>query len=253
MSIKNSIHLFSFISYIFFGLVPIILSCNHNIKEVGNSEPSNKLELDKNVHLSSSYDEVKVDLGENLERFDEFEARDLLSRNYIDADNLKIKFDIESEIVGACYVENYYPTIWSDEDENLIQYIYLFNLGKEYKKDLKVEDGKTIYLSRVSTPYEEIESWFAPISKEMILSSIDKLPANYKEKEKSEGSYELENWNVEANKWKKKVSHYKQGDFKFYPSEFDISPYESNLIVTIKGKDGKIYTKVFKNYVIVGN
>lgn len=242
----------------------ILGSCNHKSKDYECSEtsfqlesdkspePSCKLELGENVLISSSYDEVTIKLGEILDRCDVFDARELLSPSYLDLDNMKIKFDTDAEIIKAQYIENYYPTIWSELEDNLIQFVYLYDLGRSYKENLKIEDGNTIHVIRSSQPYKEIEKGFANITKEMVLSSIDNIPANYKEKE-AMGSYESQDWNVEVKKWKGMVSRYKPGDFKFSPKVFDISPYENYLIVTLKGKDGSISTKIFKDYAIVGN
>lgn len=110
---------------------------------------------------------------------------------------LKIKSD--DKIVSAKLVVFYYPTIWSDFEDNVIQLIDFSTLASVGTRDIKIDKGLLLLNdSDLSAPPENVTKQVANITQQDLLSALDDIGT----------AYEFENWSVEKKVWKGYISNY---------------------------------------------
>ena len=65
--------------------------------------------------------------------------------------------------------------------------------------------------------------------------------------------YELDSWKAETKVWNRLAQQYTPGELTNDKNEpFEINPYEIDLVVTFKGKNGE-FTKIFHDEAVIGN
>ena len=181
---------------------------------------------------------------------DVFDAHRLIGPNYILGDYLKIKFKSDAKVVRAEKVVHLYPTVWSGRERNLMQYIYLFDLEYCIVQPLDVKRGVIFYPAGGPFRNEASDRYFRDLSKSQILSSVQKVPEEYKE----DLSYQSKDWNEEQKQWLAIADSYQPGELtnnKYEP--FEVNPYEIDLVVTFRSEDGVDFKKIFRDRAIVGN
>lgn len=197
-------------------------------------------------------DVTTIDLGDRFEKMDTFDCHEVLGINYATADTLNLKIQTDAQIVKAEKLSYYYPTMWSDIDDDLIQFIYLYDQEAVVKEELNVDNNIIQYPVGSSQNRSLVENNFRNITREEAMRSIENVPYTY-QKRKRTPSYELENWSEEVDKWKKIASKLKKGDFVTPPNEpFSYDPETIELVVTFKDKNRE-FTKTFTDLVIIGN
>jgi len=193
-----------------------------------------------------------IDLKDRFDKEDTFDAHNLIGGNYLVGSSLKIKIQTDAEIVKAEKVTHLYPTIWAGENDEAIQFIYLFDLEYKDVLPLQVTDGIIEYPAYGEGSSSAIKEYFDKVTKSQILSAIDKVPEEY-EKKGTLCSYEMESWNKESKIWKRIAQKYTTGELTNSENEpFEINPCEIDLVVTFKGKNGE-FTKTFRDEAVVGN
>ena len=157
-----------------------------------------------------------------------------------------LKIKSEDKLVSAQLVVFYYPTIWSDFDDNVIQLIEFSKLGAIGTRDIEIEDGLLVLNNRdLSTPPENVKKQVASITQQDLLSALDDIGT----------AFEFENWSEEKKVWKGYISKYIPGDFVDLEKEenrFGTYPNKYYLQVQLKGKDGKYFINLCDR-VIIGN
>ena len=116
-----------------------------------------------------------------------------------------LKILSEDKIVAAKLCVSYFPTIWSNESDNVIQLIEYSMLSYIGIKDISIDEGKILLLNDkdLFTLPDNVLKQAASISKDELLTSLDELGPEY----------EYENWAAEKKIWTRYISHYKPGDF----------------------------------------
>lgn len=172
-------------------------------------------------------------------------------------DKVKVRFNtLNGTPVDVKRTIYYYPTIWSLEYEyDLIQYIYLYNLGFRKTKELDVSNGVFNYNQvNEADNFDDGECFFANISPSKLRASIKSIPHEYALKGRDSSSYKFNSWEKEEPIWQKLVRKYRTGMFITDDSKtFFIEPDEVFLDITFKCNDGTQVKKVFKDRIIVGN
>ena len=153
----------------------------------------------------------------------------------------------DGELVSAQLVIMFVPTIWSDEEDNVIQLIQLPSLGRIGIKDLAIDFGKVIPLSRevlFSLPENVIKD-IASISRQDILAELDSCGSDNA----------FEDWTSEKRVWQRYTSDYHVGDFvnlKKRVNRFQTYPDMFYLHLTFKKKKGEYIINLCDN-IIIGN
>lgn len=197
-------------------------------------------------------DVTTIDLGDRFEKDDTFDCHEVLGINYATADTLNLKIQTDAQVVKAEKLSYYYPTMWSDIDDDLIQFIYLYDQEAVVKEELNVDNNIIQYPVGSSQNRSLVEKNFRNITQEEAMRSIENVPNTYQKRKRSH-SYELDNWSKEVDKWKKIASRLKKGDFVTLPNEpFSYDPETIELVVTFKDNDRE-FTKTFTDLVIIGN
>lgn len=176
---------------------------------------------------------------------------------------LNLKFNTHNGIpIKARKTICFYPTLWAEGNDgyDLIQFIYLFDLGYRYTRELIVSDGAIKYPSNYLQGYRSIDidqegkDFFNKISLHQIKESIRKVPTEYKKKKKL--GYSYASWSREESGWLKITKDYKRGcllDPNNKDHIFGIHPLEVFLEITFKDNQGREVTKVFTDKEIIGN
>ena len=157
---------------------------------------------------------------------------------YFGPDEAPNKLSILSDdplISARLYVE-YFPTIWSNEYDGLLQYIQFPTLKCQGIKDIEIEDGRKLIL-RDAVLYNLPANVKAQVSK---ITQRDLLAAL----ELSGSDYENIHWQSEKKTWERYIRQYKRR-LKVYPSHF-------HLQLTFVADNGP-YTINLYDQVIIGN
>lgn len=195
-------------------------------------------------------DTLIIDLQGDQECNEIIDAHELIGANYFYGNKIKILSD--AEIVKAEKIVHFYPTIWGGMDNEVIQFIYLYNLEYKYIQSLEVLDGIITYPTSIDKSDKDVCGFFEALTKQQVLTALEKVPAEYKRKQTT-GSYEYHSWDKEEKIWKKISQKYRPGKFTdIFNEPFDIDPWEIDLVVSFKGKNG-LFTKTFHDEAIVGN
>lgn len=223
----------------------------HSIQENPRSQYE-KLSWDSEcVTMSSDRSSVTIDLRDRFGNEEVFDAHNLICTDFI-GESLKIKILSNAEIIKAVKITSYYPTIWSGMHDELIQFIYLFDLGYKDVHPLIVENGIIEYPAYGLGAEAALKDHFRRITKNQIFSSIRKVPSEY-ERKTAHLIFEYNSWQSEKATWDEITREYAPGDLTNTDnSPFEIEPYEIDLVVTFKG--GKCeFTKTFHDEAIIGN
>lgn len=195
-----------------------------------------------------------IDFRENFDDLDVLDARSVINMDDVYGDVLKIKIKTKYEIVRAEWVTHLYPTIWSGFDDDVLQFIYLFNI--EYKDvllPLRITDNIIEFSTFKGGRFDkEARSFFKKITKAQMLNAIDRVPEEYANKGERI-TYACNSWKEDVKVWKRIADAYFPGELISLDNEpFDICPYETDLVVTFKGKQGE-FKKIFRSEFIIGN
>lgn len=237
----------------FFTFLICLVGCKGTQDETNKSE---ELQLSWDCEYVTMSDDkcfATINLKDKFLEKDTFDAHRLIGDNYLVGQSLDIKIESDAEIVRAEKVTHFYPTIWAGENDNVIQFIYLFDMEYRDVLQLTVTNNVIKYPSygRISSS-SKIHSYFAKITKEQITSAIEKVPDEYQNKH-TLLIYEHYLWGLEKKVWNRIAKNYTPGEFVNSRNEpFEINPYEIELVVTFKGSNGE-FTKIFQDEAIVGN
>lgn len=228
-------------SVLFVWTIVVLTGCN-------SGQQSNHTVVDEDTNDS----DLTISLNDIFKDKDTCDADTLIGSNYFYGGKIKILSD--AQIVKAEKYTHLYPTIWSDPDDDVIQFIYLFNF--EYKDVLPLSvAGNTIeYDPEARGSQDAINAYFDAITKSQLMSAIKQVPSEYKNKGDLCGfDYYSNSWEDEIKFWNKIAQKYTPGEFTSFENEpFDISPYEVELVVTFKDENGE-FTKIFQDKVYIGN
>ena len=123
----------------------VFASCLNNNQE-GEKNETACLSLSQKDWRVWTFDDVTViNLMGVFSEVDTFDVHEVLGTNYANSDTLKIKFLTGYDIVSAEKVTCYYPTIWSSSNDNVMQFIYLFNLCYKDTMPLNIHSGMIEY------------------------------------------------------------------------------------------------------------
>ncbi len=151
------------------------------------------------------------------------------------------------KLVSAKLIVNYYPTIWSDENDHVIQLIELPTLSCKGSKDLEVDYGRVILLRRNDLFFlpENVKQQVSGISRQDLLTILESAGTDH----------EFENWSVEKKIWKRYISKYTPGDFALINAEnnrFGTYPNTFYLQLHFRGNK-RDYLINLCDEVIIGN
>ena len=230
----------------------IFANCINNSRE-GSERVSTRVRLSQNSWRVWTLDDVAViNLMGIVSQTDSFDVHEVIGANYANSDTLKIKFLTGYDIVSAEKVTRYYPTIWAGSNDNVMQFIYLFNLCYSDTLSLNIHNGMIEYPLKANGCDSAYRQYFGSITQHQLLASIGSLPAEYARKNTSL-AYKSNSWKYESNVWKRIAERYTSGELTDVDNEpFDVDPYEKLLIVTIKIGDS-LYTKTFCDEAVIGN
>ena len=204
-------------------------------------------------NFNASQDEIlTISLDDICKDKDTCDARTLIGNNYFYGGKIKIQTD--AQIVKAEKITHFYPTIWSGLEDDVIQVIYLFDMEYKDVLPLSVSDNTIEYHPEAYGSLKAINAHFDAITQNQLLAAIKQVPNEYKNKGTLMGyEYETKSWNVDMKVWNKIAKKYTPGEFTNAENEpFEINPYEIELVVTFKDKNGE-FTKVFRDEVVIGN
>lgn len=230
----------------------IMVSCRTASK--GHSTNKNTyVKLSRSDWRIWTYDDiVVVDLTGNIAEADTFDAHEIIGKNHALCDILRIKFLTNFDIVSAEKITCYYPTIWAGANDDVMQFIYLFNLCYKDTCPLNVHNGVIEYPLKGRESNPVYLQYFGGITRNQMLTSIGSVPAEYAHKNTSL-IYETNSWKSDAEVWKRIAGSYTPGELTDEDNEpFDVDPYEILLVVTFK-KDDRTYTKYFCDEAVIGN
>ena len=108
-------------------------------------------QLTRNCTCVSFNDDVVIINIEDLAQVDTFDAHEIIGANYAYRDPLRIKIKSEDDIIKAEKVTYFYPTIWAGVDDDIMQFIYLFNLVYRDVMPLKIDNGIIEYPLKTHT------------------------------------------------------------------------------------------------------
>lgn len=152
----------------------------------------------------------------------------------------------KDKLLYAKLVINFYPTIWSDEKDNLIQLIQFPKLKSVGIKGVLVENGQVLQLN-----YQDLFDLPDNVKKQVLAISRQELLS---ELELSGKNYEFENWPNEKEIWKHYIMKYHPGDFirGQENNRFEVCPNLYYLQLVFKGKKSN-YIVNLCDEVIIGN
>ncbi len=230
----------------------IFASCINNSGE-GSDRESNRVRLSQSSWRVWTLDDVAViNLMGIVSETDSFDVHEVIGVNYANSDTLKIKFLTGYDIVSAEKVTRYYPTIWAGNNDNVMQFIYLFNLCYSDTLPLSIHTGMIDYPLKANGSDSAYRQYFGRITQHQLLASIDSLPAEYARKNTSL-AYKSNSWKYESDVWKRIAESYTPGELTNEDNEpFDVDSYEIRLVVTFI-KDGYLFTKTFCDETVIGN
>ena len=161
----------------------------------------------------------------------------------INEDQGNLSIDSKYKLLGAKLIINFLPTIWSDMEDNVLQYIQFPSFMSVGITDVPIDSGQTVLLlyKNLSSLPENVRSYMSGITKEDLLASLE---AN---------EFEIEVPEAEKRTWKKYISEYKPGMFLEEDNgKFDVNPGSFVLQLTLKGKKG-IHVVNLCDKIIIGN
>lgn len=203
-------------------------------------------------YVKDKGDIVSIDINELIDKRDTLDACEIIGANYALVDTLRIEMKSDAEIVRAEKVTCYYPTVWSEPDDEAIQCLYLFNLGFVDVMPLNLNKGIVEYPLEGLYSEKDYLDYFNKITKSEILSSIDRVPEEYAGK-KTLCAYEYNSWESEKRIWKRIAGAFRQGELTDDENEpFDVDKYEIMLVVTFRNDKGE-FIKVFRDEAVIGN
>lgn len=229
--------------------------CTKNNSQSASYTPKHiKLSWDSEYVTMSDHESfATIDLEDRFYIEDTLDARELINPNYIMGDSLKIKIETDAKLIKAEKVIHYYPTMWAGPGDDVLQFIYLFNLECTDTLALSIYDDVINYPARLKRTESLLNEFFGNITRDQLLSSIELVPVEYEKKGTLLSYAGTTPWEADEKVWKRIARKYKSGEFITEPNEpFDISPYEIDLVVTFKGEKGE-FTKIFHDEVYVGN
>ena len=150
------------------------------------------------------------------------------------------------EILSAQLIINYYPTIWSDEKDYVIQLIEFPKLKSVGTKSVFVDHGRVLQLNRedLFTLPDNVIKQIAEITQQDLLSELESAGTDY----------EFENWTAEKKVWKRYIGKYHPSDFikEQDNNRFGTYPNTFYLQLTFKGKNSNYIVNIC-DMVIIGN
>ena len=158
-----------------------------------------------------------------------------------------LSIDSGDKLLSAKLVVNYLPTIWSDEEDNVVQLIDFPSLCCLGSKEVKIDYGCVLILKDEDLFMipDNVKNHVTSITQQDLLSVLD---AEGKE-------HELENWSAENKIWRSYINEYRPGDFiktSLGNNRFGTYPNTFYLQLTFEGKKGR-YVKNLCDKVIIGN
>lgn len=229
-----------------------ICGCKHTESEINKSEDLCLSWDCEYVTMSNDNSFATINLKDRFNEKDTFDARGLIGNNYLVGESLDIKIETDAKIIRAEKVTHFYPTIWAGENDNAIQYIYLFNMEYKDVQPLTISNGIIKYPSCIRVGSSGFKSYFGKITKTQLTSAIEIVPTEY-QKKGTLNHYELDSWSSEIKVWNRIAREYTTGEFINSRNEpFEVNPYEIELVVTFQGADGE-FIKTFQDEAIVGN
>lgn len=157
-----------------------------------------------------------------------------------------LSVDSKDKLVSAKMIINYYPTIWSNEDDEVLQLMEFPALKSVGIKDIVIDNGRILQLNDKDLFIlpENVKKQIAEITQQDLLSEL----------ETSGNAYEYENWAVEKRTWKRYIGEYRSGDFinDIDDSRFGTYPNTFYIQLVFKGKKGDRVINLC-DIVIIGN
>ena len=157
--------------------VIVSVGCSSDKKQTFR-EPCSKLSWDGPNVIEKEYASYAiVDIRQDFETIDTFDASGLINAdNFVETLTLEIKSN--ADIVKAEKLIHYYPTIWSDMEDEVIQLIYLFDHEYTHTININVDDNVIEY-NAINNISPEVEDHFRRLTPNDILHSIKKVPEEY--------------------------------------------------------------------------
>lgn len=225
-----------------------LVSC-HYLKD--QSDDDIKLTYESK-YVKVKNDLITIDISDLIDKKDTLDAEEIIGANYVLSDTARIKIIADAEIVKAEKKTYYYPTVWASPGDEVMQFIYLFNLGFVDVMPLNLNEGIIEYPISGLSSEKDYMDYFGKITKSEILSSIDRVPAEYASKD-TLMAYECNTWESESKTWKRIADGYRQGELIDDVNEpFDVDKFETMLVLTFKNDKGE-FEKVFRDEAVIGN
>jgi hypothetical protein len=195
---------------------------------------------------------VTIDMRDMMNRNDTLDAREIIGASYVLDDTARLELKADAAIVKAEKVTCYYPTVWSCPGDEVMQFVYLFNLGFVDVMPLNVVEDVIEYPVKGVFAEKAYKDHFGKITKSEILSSLEKVPEEYAGRN-TPMAYEYNSWKSEKRVWRRIACGYSPGALIDDDHEpFDVDKYEIMLVVTFKNDKGE-FKKIFRDEAIIGN
>ena len=149
------------------------------------------------------------------------------------------------KLISSRLIISFMPTIWSDEEDEVIQLIEFPTLQCIGIKDITVDHGRAFHLynNDLFTIPDNVKMQVGKITREELLAEL----------ETSGTKNEFEDWSTEKKVWEGYISKYQQGDFiKAENNRFGTYPNTFYIELTFDGKRGA-YIVNLCDCVIIGN
>lgn len=230
----------------------VFASCLNNNRN-GEKNETTCLSLSQKDWRVWAFDDVTIiNLMGVFSEVDTFDVHEVIGVNYANSDTLKIKFLTGYDIVSAEKVTCYYPTIWSGSNDNVMQFIYFFNLCYKDTLPLNIQSGVIVYPLKRKGSESGFLQYFGSITQSQLLASIDRVPEEHNRKNTSL-NYKSNSWKSDAEVWKRIAGSYTPGELIDEDNEpFDVDPYEIRLMVTFR-KGDSLFAKMFCDEAVIGN
>lgn len=228
--------------------VALLFSCSKSEKTIETNMESGKSVISfSDVEFSGEDHIINInDVKECADTID-FRVSEGPYMGSTGSDKVRIKIPSKAELVDAEVKVSFYPTLWNDDlNVSLIELIYLYDLPVVITKKLPIKDGYFVYKYINSKNEQAIKDLLNSLSSDILIKSISKVPVEYSKKERS--IPEIESWKTEEKEWIKMAKNYDRNK-----NIVEINPYEEEIILTYRDKDGKEFQKVLKHTAIVGN
>lgn len=232
--------------------VLVLGACCHNNNSKCSPSGRKQLTRDSEIIESIEANKITLDLCSHFLDEDVYDAYELIGSNYTYASALEIKFKTHATIINATKTTRLYPTIWAGPNDNVIQFVYLFDQCQEIKESILVKKNTVYYPVGCPSEIDSAIKRFSKISMDELIQSIERIPDNYKNKE-TLLDYGKGSWALDEKAWKKIARKYHMGDFVDGNNEpFSFAPYEIYLEITFRQGNSE-YTKTFCDKVVIGN